>query len=349
MKQLVKLIILVIFVIINLTLLFLLAAIILEYRPDKTEPLEIQEPQRQVALVENDTVSILCWNIGFCGLGKDMDFILDGGKKTRSEKQDVTQNLEAVIRNIKSLKADIILLQEVETKSKRSYRTNQQQTLIDSFPEYYSAFAYNFKTFFVPIPFYNPLGSVNAGLMALSRFKPKDANRIQYPISSKFPYRLFDLKRALLSFRIEVDGTDIIVANTHNSAYDNGLARMQENQALCQILSDSSYSKYNSIIAGDWNQLPPNYKLSDNAASDKNYRPIDVDPDFMKETHRWIADTSKASMRYLDKAFKGDGSDKTAITDFFLVSNDVQVISVETIDLQFENSDHQPVLLKVIL
>lgn len=348
MKRLARLILLVAATVLCALAIFVLMAYVLEFRPKDIEAVDVLEAQRASVVQRSDTVSVLCWNIGYCGLGRDMDFFLDGGTKTRTSKDATLENLEAIIQNIKTLDVDIVLLQEVDIKSRRSYRINQREALLHALQGYNSAFAFNFKSFFVPIPLNNPLGSAQAGLMILSKFDMSRAQRVQYPVSEKFPSRSFNLKRALLSCVVDINGRDVIIANTHNSAYDDGLSRKKENDALAELFLSADYSEHPSIIAGDWNQLPPNYKLSDLAASDTNYRPIEVAPDFLIDTHHWVADTSRASMRYLDKPFRVDGSDKLAITDFFLVSNDLHVLSVETLDLGFENSDHQPVLMKVV-
>lgn len=333
---------------IGMFILFIIVAWALEFRPQDFENLEISSPQT-ISIPQSDTISILSWNIGYCGLGEDMDFFMDGGTQTRASHETTQQNLEAIITTLEEIDADIVLLQEVDIKSTRSYYIDQKEAITTAFSDYYSFFAYNFKTFFVPIPIEDPVGRAYAGLLTLSKFEPTDAIRMQYPVSDKWPARIFNLKRAAAICQVEISGQEVAIANTHNSAYDNGTARQEENEALSQLLYSQQYKSTKSIVGGDWNQIPPNYTLDQRAAADPYYIPIAVAADYMSSTHEWVADTSRASMRYLDKPLVGDGSDKMAITDFFLVPKDVQIISIEAIDCGFENSDHQPVLLKLVL
>lgn len=336
----------IIFAVIFLVAIFLGLSLALEFRPANIEELETIAPAKLTTHSEDSTLTILAWNIGYCGLDKDMDFFFDGGTRTRTSKQQTEHNLEQIISTIKDIDADIVLLQEVDTRASRSYKINQKQAITSALEEYYSSFAYNFKTFFVPKPIANPLGRVEAGLLTLSKAKPLEAQRLQYPVSDKLPLRMFNLKRAALISKIEIGKDTIIIVNTHNSAYDNGTARRQENAALEELLKTKTHS---SIVGGDWNQIPPSYTLSPLAASDPNYTPISVNPSFMSNSHAWAADLSVESLRYLDKAYKADGNDKTAITDFFLVPKSAEVISIKTLDYGFENSDHNPVLLTIKL
>lgn len=328
-------------------ILFFSAIYILEFRPAELEVLEVFAP-RNIPETKSDTISILNWNIGYCGLGSEMDFFLDGGQLTRDSREATQQNLFAVIEALKEIDADIVLLQEVNRRSKRSYNIDQKEAITAELSDYYNFFAYNFKTFFIPIPLREPLGRAEAGLLTLSKFEPQNARRMQYPVSGSFPSRSLDLKRAATICEVEIDGQRVAIANTHNSAYDNGLARQNENAALENLLGGEPYASIKSLVGGDWNQIPFGYELAKNAASDPYYRPIEVGADYMAATHRWAADTSRPSMRYLDRPLMNDGSDKFAITDFFLVPKNAQVVSVETLDRGFENSDHQPVLLKIV-
>lgn len=334
---------------VSLFVIFMVVAYITEYRPANREELTIIMPVAPQAGQESlpDTITILNWNIGYCGLGSEMDFFFDGGSRTRTTFEQTARNLEMIIEKIKAIDADIVMLQEVDVDSKRSYNIDQIEVVRQSMPSYYALFSHNYKSLFVPIPLRDPMGRVESGLMILSKYKIFDAQRVQYPVADSFPVRAFNLKRGIALCKMLYCGDTIVVANTHNSAYDNGEARQNENRALESLLQSQQYSRYSSIIGGDWNQIPPNYTLSEAASNDINYRPISVDPLFMASTHDWVADTSKPSMRYLDTPF--DAASKVAITDFFLASKDFEVLSVETLDLGFESSDHNPVVVVLSL
>ena len=60
--------------------IFLLTAVITDYRPAERVVLQDRSGLSSgAAEALPDSLSILCWNIGYGGLGNDMDFFYDGG------------------------------------------------------------------------------------------------------------------------------------------------------------------------------------------------------------------------------------------------------------------------------
>ena len=55
-----------------------------------------------VFLSDSAEISFLTWNIGYCGLDKDMDFFYDGGTKVMTPKATCLDNLNAVLGFLKS-------------------------------------------------------------------------------------------------------------------------------------------------------------------------------------------------------------------------------------------------------
>ena len=61
-------------------------------------------------------------------------------------------------------------------------------------------------------------------------------------------------------------------------------------------------------------------------------------------------DNSTPTCRSLDRAYKGaEGDFQYYMIDGFIVSDNVEVSSMETLDKEFEHSDHNPVEMKVTL
>ena len=122
MKKILKvLLILVLIVIAAAVLLFgwLTAA---EYRPAPVEDAEVLRTGENASLAVGDSVTVLSWNVGYGGLGKDSDFFMDGGKDSRSaDRETVGRYLEGIHRTIVDQDPDLVLLQEVDTDSSRTY------------------------------------------------------------------------------------------------------------------------------------------------------------------------------------------------------------------------------------
>ena len=63
---------------------FIVYITLTDYQPD---PIEIIiEKQNNIVKLQKETFSIINWNIGYAGLGKEMDFFYDGGKGVRTTK-----------------------------------------------------------------------------------------------------------------------------------------------------------------------------------------------------------------------------------------------------------------------
>ena len=67
----------------------------------------------------------------------------------------------------------------------------------------------------------------------------------------------------------------------------------------------------------------------------------------LPEGWQFAYDSSVGTCRLLDRPF--DGTNQLYVIDGFILSPNVQLQAVETVDLQFENADHNPVRLNVTL
>lgn len=315
----------------------------LEWRP---EPIEARETLSQTPdTISCDTLKIITWNIGYTGLGAEMDFFYDGGTRVRTSQEETSKNLHGVINFLKShADADFILLQEVDFGSKRSFNTNQYDSIRTALPQFMGWWGYNYVSQFVPYPITEPIGRVKSGIVTLSKWAPAEVTRFQYPGEFAFPVRIFNLKRCLLtaSFEVAGSGNRLYINNTHNTAYDTGGMRSGEMQFLRGYLN----GKPLSVTAGDWNSTPPGYTASRAAREDPNFSPMALTDKDFDAGFRFIYDTTTMTARYLDEPFEHRTTTQTML-DFALCGPRIEPISVETVDLGFVNSDHNPVIFVV--
>ena len=156
-------------------------------------------------------LKLLTWNVGYGGLDERQDCYFDGGKGVDGEsKEVVNENILAMKNKVPEIDPDIFYLQEVDVDSKRSYEVDELKSFQESFSEnnYNNSYAPNFRAGFVPIPLYNPLGKVDAGIASFSKYKVSSATRIQLPIPFVWPVSLLNLKRCLLVNRSPNEGSD---------------------------------------------------------------------------------------------------------------------------------------------
>lgn len=268
----------------------------------------------------------------------------------RPSEEGVIRNMEGISNTLAPYMGyDFILLQEVDQDSKRSYHINEYQSIQDLFKGYNSSFGMNYKVGFVPIPVTEPMGKVRSGLMTLSKQCPVGVERHSFPGNYSWPVRLFMLDRCFLVSRYQVSNQkELVIINTHNSAYDDGSLRAQQMLYLKNYLL-SEYEKGNYVIVGgDWNQTP--YGLEPELPShlfdteDLTY----IEADFPAQAWNWAYDTSSPTNRRLAKPYDQSTS-PTTIIDCFLASPNVGLSNVKTMDLGFEFSDHHPVQIEAKL
>jgi endonuclease/exonuclease/phosphatase family metal-dependent hydrolase len=317
--------------------------------------LTFYDPPQKMILAENtspdsvrcdSTYQILSWNIGYAGLGDDMDFFYDGGKKVRDSHERVRINIDSILTFLKrNSSRDFLLLQEVDQKSKRSYLINEVDTIKKA--GFHTAYAPNYIVKFVPVPPGSPMGQVHSGIISLSKYLPEKSVRYGYPGMFDWPTRLFNLRRCMLVNRYPTSNQkEFILINTHMSAFDDGSLKKQEMQYLKDFVL-SEYAKGNYVVVGgDWNQSPPEFPLTrfgENYQSD-SFILSNIATDFMPVGWKWAFDPKLPTNRYLNELYIPDKTFRCLI-DHFLVSPNVEVLQNETINLNFRNSDHNPILM----
>jgi endonuclease/exonuclease/phosphatase family metal-dependent hydrolase len=330
---------------------FLTWATLNDYKPAPKEHLQVNGPG--MLLEEGcDTISLLTWNIGYGGLGKDMDFFYEGGKKVRPTAAEFGNYFSGILGSLThSGYPDFIFIQEVDRKSKRSYYIDEVAQVDSIFNGFASVYATNYKSGFVPVPVADPMGKVDAGLITLSRYKPVEAIRMSYPSSYSWPKRLFMLDRCCIITRYNVPGhANLVLINTHNSAFDDAAAMRKKELALLRKTILCEYAKGNYVIVGgDWNQNPLPFDPS--AVIDENITHRITPPipaDFLPAGWQWAFDPSKATNRNVNESYR-KGHTGTTIIDFFVVSPNIQVLNINTHPQDFEFSDHQAVEMRVKL
>jgi len=319
-----------------------------EYKPSQNEKLNIVGTSSDT-LSRDEKFSIMTWNIGYCGLGDEADFFMEGGDDvTTYDKAGVSANLKAITQEIIDLDPDIALLQEVDQDSTRSYHINELQYLGKNLSDYQYAFANNFKCEFVPYPI-PPIGKVDSGISTFSKYEITSAKRTQLPIPFSWPVSVFNLKRCLLITRIPLDDTDreLVVVNLHLEAYDDGEGKKEQTQRLKRILEDEVTSGNYVIAAGDFNQVFSNVDNSMYMDLPDTWKPGTLEVDEFGYGLTAVMDNSVPTCRGINQPYKGneDGDFQFYMVDGYILSSNIKVVSLETVDTQFQWSDHNPVLL----
>lgn len=326
---------------------------ITEYKPESIEEKGvIGNYSEEISLEE--TVSVVSYNMGYGCDGKESDFFMDGGKMVRPDSIEIVEkNMNGMIEVLQQLDTDVMFLQEIDTNSKRAYGINEVQQVYDIFSDTHSyAFGINYKTNYVPYPFHDNIGWVESGLMTLNSFEVTEALRYNLPCSYSWPIRLMQLKRGLLVERVPLEDSDkeVVFVNLHLEAYAAGEKKEVQTKVLVDLLQ-GEYAKGNYVIAGgDFNQYFPGtnteeiYPIYDA----DNYLPEEIEADMLPEDWIWAIDLGTPSCRLLNEPYNPE-NEKTQYyaIDGFILSPNVKVEKIETIDTQFAYSDHNPVRIEV--
>lgn len=328
-----------------------------------------QGPETSVAneLQAGQTYTAATYNIGFGAYTPDYTFFMDegamadgtptrGSSSVAASQESVQACTQGGIDVLKTVNggapADFMLFQEVDTDSDRSWHVNQKDAFEKAFPSYQSIFASNFHSGFLAYPPTKPHGKVNSGILTLTGVRASSSVRRSYPIDESFPTKFFDLDRCFEVTRLPVsDGHELVLVNSHMSAYDAGGSMRAKQLAMLTDVLVSERSKGNYVIAGgDWNhalcgslelypseqQVPGWVSTLEDDSVPEGFSV--VRPDNLEEV---------ASCRGDDIPYQ-PGVTYTVTVDGFVVSDNVSA-RAWNIDTGFAYSDHNPVLLSFSL
>ena len=257
-KKILKIALIVLGVVVVLAVAFVLYLTLTEYKPADVEAVETLSYGD--AETPGSGITLMTWNIGYCGLGANEDFVMDGGAGSgKPEREDFNTYYDGVLATLREHEADVYLMQEVDSDSARSYRVDEARGISESLGAASSSYALNYSCPFVPFP-WPPMGRVNSGVMTISDFAVSgDAERISLPCPFSWPVSTANLKRCLLVTRYDLPdtGKQLVVVNLHLEAYDDGEGKAAQTQALFEVL-EQEYAAGNYVIAGgDFNQTSP--------------------------------------------------------------------------------------------
>lgn len=326
-----------------------------DYRPAAVENIEVvNQGVQAVPLAPGGSLTVLLQNTGYAGLGKDSDFFMDGGRDVAPTREQQEDNLAGLSELLAGEDADVYLLQEVDVNSGRTQSVDQSaiyRSALNSAGAYSSSHALNHSCDFVPYP-WPPIGKVHAGVQTLSRFWVDKAERIALPSPFSWPVSTANLKRCLLVSYVPLEGTDkeLVLVNLHLEAYDDGEGKAAQTKMLMDFLT-AEYEKGNYVIAGgDFNQTFPGaldkYPIQDPTL----WTPSVLEESILPEGWQFACDLSVPSCRLLNHPYdpNPDGN-QFYVIDGFILSPNVGLDSVETLDCQFQYADHNPVSLRATL
>lgn len=320
----------------------------------------------------NAEYSLASYNLGFGAYSPEYTFFMDegvmaDGRKTEGKyakgisKADVQKNVDGQVEVAKSIDADFYFFQEVDRKADRSYKINMLENMRSSFPSYLSTYAENFHSADLFYPFSDPIGKSNSGILTLSKYSVTSSVRRSFPVTDDFPDKYFDLDRCFSVNYLPIEGSDkfLVLINLHMSAYDEGgKIRAKQLEMLNTILSLERVKQNYVLAGGDFNHCLIADKFSSDDEALNYFESKQQVPYWVKnsilhgseltEGYSISANTNASTCRGADIPYE-KGVNYCTVIDGFIVSDNVEVISEETVDTQYLYSDHNPVRIKFAL
>ena len=300
-----------------------------------------------------ETYTAVSQNLGFGAYTADFTFFMDGGTQSRAEsEQSVKDCIAAGVRTVKWFDPDFILFQEVDTDSTRSFHVNQKTILQQAFEGFQTVEAVNYHSAYLMYPILEPHGASNSSLLTVSNVKVNSGLRRSFPISTGLS-KFLDLDRCYSISRMATDnGKELILYNVHSSAY-GGSDEIRTAQ-MTMLFSDmkAEYEKGNYVVCGgDFNHDftgTSTQDLNGGATVDFGWAqpfPAELLPDGISRCTNY--ETLAPSCRNCDVPY--EKGNFVIIVDGFLISDNVQQVSVQNIVTDFAYSDHNPVVLQFTL
>ena len=322
------------------------------YMPENWEEIEISGRSENV-ISPGASLSILTWNIGNGSSGSDADWLLDGGKNVVTTTEErVKENTAAIIAQLHEWNPQVMLLQQVDFNSTRSYYYDVQNTISDSFEETSSSFALDHKAHLVPWP-WPMIGKIKGGSMTLSQINQSYAERYALTATAKRPDSLFTVRPCMLVTRYPIYGVEneLVIVNIRLMTYEDP-AEIVTQMTYLRDYMKKEYEEGNFVIAGgDFHQ---SFATEENSfpVVEGRWQAQPVARDLFEEG--WTVTTGGGgipSERSLNLPYKEGTQEQIqlSLTDGFITSPNIKVESAEVKDLQFVSSNHNPVLLRVTL
>ena len=307
------------------------------------------------ALPAGEELGVVSWNIGFGAYSADFTFFMDGGTESRAfSKEACEENVNAVIGKLRAWKDELMLVQEVDFDSTRSYHIDQRQMIESAFPEYSAVFAQNYDSSYLFYPVTKPIGASKSGIVTLSGAQIGDAVRRSLPIEGGIN-KFFDLDRCYSVSSIPVsDGRTLKLYNVHLSAYSSDGSIAREQLALMAQEMAADYAAGSYVIAGGdfnqdlWGDSGAYSGVSGVDASWCKPFPAELLPEGFTLVNSLDEENLVLSSRNTNIPYKR-GESFEATLDGFIVSDNVQVRSCAIVDTAYANTDHNPVRMRFVL
>lgn len=292
------------------------------------------------AAAASDVLNITVWNLGYGGLGRDSDFVADGGKHTFPPSRAAVQaNVAAINELAGGEDADVLIFQEIAHGGPVNYWVNLKGSLDQTLASRSSVFFADFQTRLLPWPLH-----MRHGQAIYARPAIESADVVPLPAEDT---AIFGVKRRYASTvaRIPIAGSEHgwTIASVHLAAFDPDAAvRTRQLRELLAWARAEYESGQHVVLAGDWNFQIAETNFPNTTDEQYLFWLFPFPQSELPAGWRIGADASVPSVRTNYQPYV-PGENYVTTIDGFIVSPNVAIESLAGVDLGFEHTDHQPV------
>lgn len=289
-----------------------------------------------------DTVTVMTWNIRF-GCGSEILWFGDAcGSRTVLRKLEVSSSLDRIIEVINSIKPDILLLQEVDIKCKRTAYLDQMKYIIDRTYFGYGYYATVWNSQFIPS---DGLGKINEGNAILSIWPLSDGELYPLPLRNDLDAltKYFYVRETAMSAIATMpNGKSFYAVNIHLSAFSTDDTKYRQLLRYIDICDSLSSTGLPMVTGGDFNLLPPNADKTDycdiDACEGEHFHGVGDDP-LHKEGSNYLPEITWMNNMY-DKYEPSLSLEDYKLNqhDYFTHTTNPNIFWERTLDYLFANS-----------
>lgn len=298
----------------------------------------------EAAAPSGDVLNITVWNLGYGGLGRESDFVSDGGTHLfPPSRTAVRANVAAIADFVQREEADVLVFQEIARGGPVNYWVDLKGRLDETLAARSSVFFADFRTRLLPWPL-----RMTHGQAIYANAMIENADVVPLPAEDT---AIFGVKRRYASVvaRLPIEGRarGWTIASVHLAAFDPDAAvRTRQLRELLAWAQREYESGQHVVLAGDWN-----FQLAETAFPNTTeerflFWLFPFPEDALPQGWRIGADARVPSVRTNYQPYV-PGENYVTTIDGFIVSPNVDIEALAGVDLDFEHTDHQPVRARV--
>ncbi len=329
---------------------------------------------RATLVLKNNTYDAITYNINYGMMNQEMSYagsvgyMASGAKVTGSETRAISKERAKInvngsagfISSGENENVDFLLLQQIDIDSTRSYYLNEKDLLDDILINYASVYAEcGTSNYVLGSMFGTTTGKTESKMATYSKHKVNFAIRYSLPSNEKFLEKYGTNDNCVIVTRFKISGVSnkyLSVVNVHISRYENEEVRRLDIQAIYDIMNTEKNVNGNYCVVGGsfaylLNGTDGEFKNSMETPSWGTVLPDCFSEESLKNIGFSICKDAIAIDQGIGTARDASiaysrGTNYEAITDGFIVSDDIVVESTKVLDNNYLYSSHNPVKIR---